>query len=66
MKITCMATLDNQPQIDNLMECIKILGGKPEHILERVVVSYEGDEESCDKFFELFEHYNRHTILVIP
>lgn len=62
MYVFCTATLDNKAQIDNLCECIKIVGGVPNVCLGDVNVEFEGTEEKCELLMQLFEHYTRHGI----
>lgn len=62
MKIYCVATLDNNQQIDNLCECIKIIGGTPRVSGNDVDVEFEGLDEKCELIMELFEQYTRHGI----
>ncbi len=62
MTVYCVANLDNKDQIDNLCECIKILGGEPIVRFGDVSVDYKGTKAQCEKFIELFEHYHRHGI----
>lgn len=62
MKVYCVATLDNKQQIDNLCECIKIIGGTPKVCVTDVEVEFEGSEEKCELIMELFEQYTRHGI----
>ena len=63
--IICTAILDNDLQIKNLCECIKILGGKPSVSGNMVCVDFCGSKAKADKFIELFEQYTRHGISVI-
>lgn len=62
MKVYCVATLDNKQQIDNLCECIKIVGAEPKVCVGDVSVEYEGDKEKCELLMEIFEQYSRHGI----
>ena len=62
MRVFCVATLDNQPQIDNLVQCIEIIGGKPIVNGTDVLVEFDGEKSKADKLIELFEHYSRHGI----
>lgn len=62
MRVFCVASLDNKTQIDNLCECIKIIGGDPQVCLGEVTVEYDGTKEKCELLIELFEHYTRHGI----
>lgn len=57
-----VATVRNKTQLDNLCECIRILGGDPKSSLNDVVVEFEGTEDECDIFTKLFEHYPDHGI----
>lgn len=57
-----VATVQNATQLDNLLECIRILGGDPRHNSNDVVVEYEGTKDECDIFIKLFEHYPEHGI----
>ena len=62
MRVFCVATLDNDQQIENLCECITIVGGKPEICFSDVTVEFEGSKEKCELMMELFEQYTRHGI----
>ena len=62
MRVFCVATLDNQAQIDNLCECISIIGGDPKVCLCEVSVEFEGSKDKCELMIELFEQYTRHGI----
>ena len=62
MRVYCVATLDNKLQIDNLCECIKIVGAEPKVCVGDVSVEYEGNEEKCELLISLFEQYTRHGI----
>jgi len=62
MRVYCVATLDNKAQIDNLCQCIKIIGATPNVCMGDVNVEYEGSKEKCELLIELFEHYTRHGI----
>jgi len=57
-----VATVDNKQQRDNLVECITILGGKPDTSFCDVILEYEGTKDECDIFIKLFEQYHRHGI----
>ena len=50
---------------ENLAECISKLGGTPNENNSSVWMSYEGKDEECHKFVELFEQYGRHAIFSI-
>ena len=65
MLVSCTALIDNEAQIENLCQCIEILGGKPEVDGCSVGVAYEGNQVTAEKFIELFEHYPFHNITVI-
>ena len=62
MVLLAVATIDNPQQKDNLMKCIKILGGEPRTEFSDVSLEFIGSKEKCDKFIELFEQYPRHGI----
>lgn len=62
MDIICTAVLDNNKQIQNLCECIEILGGMPCVSGNTVCVEYHGIKAKAEKFIELFEQYARHGI----
>lgn len=62
MRVFCVATLDNKAQIDNLCECISIIGGDPIVCSSEVTVEFEGSKDKCELMMELFEQYNRHGI----
>lgn len=62
--MTCIAILDNRIQKDNLCDCIKILGGKPEVYQGVVRVNVEYPSGLADKLVRLFENYWRHEIVV--
>ena len=65
MLISCTAILDNDLQIENLCQCIKILGGKP--CVEGCAVNlvYEGNNKTAEKFIDLFEQYPVHGVSAI-
>lgn len=63
--ILCTALLDNAMQIENLRQCIVILGGKPCISGNSVCVEYTGNSEKTDKFVELFDQYPHHGIVIL-
>lgn len=62
MVLFASVTIDNPQQKDNLIQCMKILGGNPRSELSDVVLDFEGTKEQCEKIIELVEHYPRHGI----
>ena len=62
MLVVCNALLDNDMQIENLCQCIKILGGNPQVDGCSVSVTFEGATATAEKFVELFEQYPFHGI----
>ena len=63
LHVLCTAVLDNDQQQDNLIQCIKILGGEPQVSRNTVCVEFVGAKDKAEKFIELFEHYSRHSIV---
>ena len=65
MLVTCTASLDNKLRVENLCQCINILGGKPCVDGYEVKVTYDGNDATAEKFIELFSHYPTHGIFII-
>jgi len=65
MRVICTAVLENEPQRNNLRQCIGIIGGKPDVSGETVCVEYEGSSNVAQKFIELFEQYVTHEIKIL-
>ena len=65
MLLTCHARLYDDSQIENLCQCVKILGGKPCVKGNDVSVTYDGSNITADKFVELFENYPVHGVSII-
>lgn len=47
-------------QVDNLVQCIRILGGDPQVHGTEVTVEYTGEKELA--MMDLFSHYTNHEI----
>ena len=62
MRLFCVATLDNKAQIENLCECVRIIGGDPKVCVGDVSVEFEGSKDKCELIMELFEQYTRYGI----
>lgn len=60
--ITCTAVLDHDLQIENLRQCIEILGGDPIVNQNTVKVTAPYPSEIAERLIMLYEHYWRHTI----
>lgn len=65
MLISCTAILENDMQMENLCQCIKILGGSPCVDGCEVTLAYEGSKKTADRFIDLFEQYPLHGISTI-
>lgn len=65
MKIICTASGLGKPSIENLCQCVEILGGIPQVSGDTVCIEYEGEKPKAEKFIELFEHYVYHGISII-
>ena len=65
MKVYCSANLDNDLQIQNLCQCIEIVGAKPQIHNCEVSVEYSGNKTRCELLIEIFEHYSRHSIFTL-
>lgn len=65
MKCKCSAVIDNQAQMQNLAECVHILGGDLHVVGNTGWVDVEGTTEEIDKYIQLFENYTRHTIATL-
>ena len=67
MKIRCSAVVENDMQLKNLCQCVRMLGGRPIKTSDDTVsVEYEGIKERVDKFASLFENYFHHEISITP
>jgi hypothetical protein len=62
--VKCSATIDNKEQLENLCECIRIIGGEPKVNKNTVSVKVPYESEAATKLIMLFEHYWRHEIKV--
>ena len=62
MRVYCVAPIEDKKQARNLKDCIKILGGEPIEENGVIKTSYEGDQESCQRFIDLFKHFHNHGI----
>lgn len=62
--MTCVATLDNKVQIENLKQCIEIIGGKP--IVDKNIVSAcaEYPSDLATHLLLLYDNYWRHEITI--
>lgn len=60
--VKCKAVVP-EAQKENLVECIKILGGAPVVHKDEVSVEYSGEKEAT--MIALFEHYTHHEIQLL-
>lgn len=60
----CIAVLDNDIQIENLCECIRILGGDPVKNNNVVEVTAPYPSDLASHLLLLYENYWRHEIVV--
>lgn len=58
----CEARVTDPMRQKNLMQCIAILGGKPEQRGDIISVEYDADTASKAKMISLFEQFLDHTI----
>lgn len=65
MHIICTAVIENDKQRENLCDCIRILGEKPDVSFDTVSVEYTGSQNTADKFAELFAQYPYHGICML-
>lgn len=65
MRVICTAGGLGKPSIENLCECVNILGGVPCVSGDTVCVEYEGETPKAEKFIELFEQYTCHGISIV-
>lgn len=66
MRVSCVATIDNKEQRQNLCECITLLGGVPEINGTDVSVDFADNKEKCEIMISIFEQYPRHGIYEEP
>lgn len=62
--MTCAAVLDNDVQIDNLCECVRILGGEPVQNHNVVEVTAPYPSELASHLLLLYENYWRHEVTI--
>ena len=65
MHVICTAVVEDKRQIENLRDCIMILGGTPHIAGTSVCVEFAGDMATTNKFIELFSHYVEHEIKIL-
>lgn len=62
--MTCIAVLDNDILIENLRECIEILGGSPIVGQNTVKVTAPYPSDLASNLLLLYEQYWRHEITI--
>lgn len=62
MRVICTAVVNDGLQRQNLIECTKIIGVKPQVSGFSVCAEYEGSSSVCDKLVELYAQYPFHGI----
>lgn len=65
MRLICTAMVEDERQRANLVECVKVLGCKPQISNDTICVEYEGSALPADKLIELFAQYPFHGISTI-
>ena len=65
MRLTCTAIVDDPRQIDNLCECIDIIGAEYSVKGNAVYADFIGDKKTGDKLIELFDQYPIHGISIL-
>ena len=62
MKIFCTAIVPEPQQMDNLSQCVEIIGAVPDVRGDTIYVDYQGEREVAMKLMELFQQYPVHGI----
>lgn len=62
MRVIYAAVVEEPLQLENLVQCIEILGGKARVNGTIVSLEYEGDERQNGKLASLFKQYPHHEI----
>ena len=65
MRVTCSATIEEQLQRENLVQCANIIGVSPVILGDTVFADYDGDVKTADKLMELFQQFPFHGISVL-
>lgn len=65
MHVICTAMVDDDRSRQNLCECVKILGQRPQVSGKTVCVDYDGLNRTADKLVDVFSQFPCHEITVI-
>ena len=65
MRVSCSATIEEQLQRENLVQCANIIGVSPVILGDTVFADYDGDVKTADKLMELFQQFPFHGISVL-
>lgn len=60
--VYCEATIHEKKLRDNLIQCVKILGGNPLVVADRVSVTTDKND---DKMIDIFEQFLIHDIRIV-
>ena len=65
MKVFCTAIISEPQQMENLCQCVKIIGAVPDVKGNTIYVDFEGERETGQKLIDLFQHYPLHGISIV-
>lgn len=65
MRLTCTAIVNDTRQIDNLCQCIEIVGAEFSVKGNTVYADFTGDKETGEKLMKLFEQYPVHGMSIL-
>lgn len=65
MKVICNATVGNDQQMDNLCECVKIVGADFYIKGNTVFAEFEGEQERGELLVDIFRQYPFHGISIL-
>ena len=65
MKLFCTAIVSEPQQMDNLCQCVKIIGATPDVHGDTVYVDFAGERETGQKLIDLFQQYPLHGISIV-